>query len=372
MLQNRRERLEELTLEAQEMRAKRDLTKIQREEQEEEERREAEAQTRQEEAARRQAEIEIERERLEFEKAQERTRREREQAMEREKREVETELVAFTVRWMSKAREAISNSKYSWLSAAQRKEVLEGLEAEIEERDPVDEPRMAEILARTLEALVEPLKVERDAQERRQEVTRRALWSLAYNATEEEKARATAAIRDALRLLDRQSDETEMRMAAQKAVKPVCQAVEKRLLDARLLDWAIIQLPWDRTESDKLRIRRECSEILAELPLDISEAEAKEAMEPTIREVREEIEKKQADKARKERKDTLIQQGLAEISTYLAELEHEDEISEEDYLDPELTASLSKAVRSGLESELSGDETALEVRHLTREIIDEE
>jgi len=86
VLRNRRERLEELTLEAQEHRARRELTKLQREEQEETERREAEAQARQEEAEERRAEIELERQRLERDKAEERHRRQREQEEERERR----------------------------------------------------------------------------------------------------------------------------------------------------------------------------------------------------------------------------------------------------------------------------------------------
>jgi hypothetical protein len=50
VLQNRRDRLEELTLETQELRAKTELGKLRREEQEEAEQREAEAQEREEEA----------------------------------------------------------------------------------------------------------------------------------------------------------------------------------------------------------------------------------------------------------------------------------------------------------------------------------
>jgi hypothetical protein len=74
VLQNRRERLEELALEAQQHRARREPEKLRREQREEAERREAEAQAREEETVQRQAEIELERERLELEKAQERAR----------------------------------------------------------------------------------------------------------------------------------------------------------------------------------------------------------------------------------------------------------------------------------------------------------
>jgi serine phosphatase RsbU (regulator of sigma subunit) len=79
VLQNHRERLEELTLEAQEMRVKRELAKLQREEREEAEKREAEAQARKEEAAQRQAQLQLERERLELEQVEEWARREMEE-----------------------------------------------------------------------------------------------------------------------------------------------------------------------------------------------------------------------------------------------------------------------------------------------------
>ena len=75
VLQNRRERLEELTLEAQEHRARRELAKLRKEEQEEAERLEAEEEARDQAAAQRQAEIEIERERLRHERAKEIARR---------------------------------------------------------------------------------------------------------------------------------------------------------------------------------------------------------------------------------------------------------------------------------------------------------
>jgi excisionase family DNA binding protein len=372
VLQIRRERLEELTLEAQEHRARRELEKLRREEQQEAERLEAEAQAREDEAVQREAEIELERERLELERARQRARQEQEQAEEREKREAKQSLAAFRCRWQSKANEALSAYEFQWLSATQRKEVLGGLEAEIEKRQPPDEPRMGTILARSLEALVEPLRAERDAQERRQTLTEEALRSIPYLATEAEKVRATVAIREALRQLDSYADICEMRVAVQEAVEPVRLAVGKRLLDARLLDWAIRELPWSRTDRDETRLRRECAEILAELPLGTSEAEGQEALETTIREASAEIEKRQAEKDRQTRKASLIQHGIAEVSSCLLELKREGEISDEDYWDSEFTAHLKEAVRRGLDVDLTGDETATEVEAMVREIIDEE
>jgi hypothetical protein len=372
VLQNRRERLEELTLEAQELRQRREVDKLRAEDREEADRREAEAEVRQEEAARHQAEIDLERERLEFEKAAERERREREHAQEQLRREADRQLAAFRCRWQEKASEAVSAFEYRWLSAAQRKEVLEGLEAEIERRQPLEESRMAAIIARSLEALVQPFRAARDAQECRQKLTTEALWSLPFSATEGEKFKATAAIRDALARFDCSADESEMRVAAREAVQPFRQAVERRRLESKLLEWAIRELPWHRTDRDEARIRRECSEILADLPLDVTEAEGKEALEPTICEASDEIKQRQAEKDRQTRKANLIQQGVAEVSSYLLQLRRDEEIMAEDCLDSEFTADLEEAVRRGLQADLTGDETTKEVREMAREIIDAE
>ena len=110
----------------------------------------------------------------------------------------------------------------------------------------------------------------------------------------------------------------------------------------------------------------------ADLRDDATEEEAKEAQEPTIREACRIIERRQAQQERSERKESLIRQGVSEVARYLLELRQEDEISAEDYLDSALAADLRDAVKAELDAELTGDETAKEVRTLAREIIDGE
>jgi excisionase family DNA binding protein len=372
VLQNRRERLEELNLETQEHRARRELTKLQREEQEEAERQEAEAQSREEEAAQRQAEFDLERERLEHEKAQERRHLERERAEERARMEAEEESAAFRERWYDAAAQAVATPKLAWLAAAQRKETTEALEAEINRYQPADEPRMPAVIARSLEALVEPLRAERDAQERRQSLTKSVLWSLPCSATDGEKVQATDAIREALRRFDSFADVYEMRAAAQEAIQPIRRTVEKRTLDERLLAWAIRELPWSRTDRDAARIRRECAEIIGELAEDLSEPEGKEALEPTVREASAEIQQRQAEKDRQARKAGLIQQGVAEVLSYLMELTTKGEISNEDCWDSAFQADLKETVRVDLGAGLTGDEATKEVRQHVRKIIDDQ
>ena len=361
VLQNRRERLEELTLEAQEHRARRELARLRQEEQEEAERQETEAEAREQAAAQREAELEIERERLRHERTK-----------EMQRREAERQLAAFRCRWLDEANEALSAPQYCWLSPSQRKEILEGLEAEIEKRHPADEPRMATNLKRSLESLAEPFQRQQQAQEKRNRIMQYALLKLPYSATEAERVRITAAIRDALRCLDDDADECEMRVAAQEAMQPLCQAIKKRSLDERLIEWAVYELPWSRNERDEARLRRECAGILGELPEDVSEDEAKEALEPTVSEACQEIEERQARKQREAQKANLIQEGVAEVTHYLWQLKQDGEISTEDYWDMELRTDLGESVREELESELSGEETTKQVKAIARQIIDEE
>jgi excisionase family DNA binding protein len=292
VLQNRREHLEMLNLEVQEHRTQRELEKMRAEEREEAERRRAEAEARERETAQRQQQLELEREALERQKAE-----------DRRQREAEQRLATLRARWLEVAAHIVSEARYGWLTAPQRKEVLDALEAEIESRQPTeDHGYMASVIVHTLLAALEPFETERNAQERRRRLTQAVLWKLPYSATDAERAQATTAVREALKRFDAMADETEMRVAAQQAIEPIARAIEKRLLDARLLNRATVSLPWSATDQDKARVRRECAEILAELPQDLSEAQAKEALEPTIQEAHCEIKARETPAKRTPRK----------------------------------------------------------------------
>jgi len=359
VLQNRRERLEELTLEAQEVRARRELAKLQREDEEEAEQQEEEEEAREQEAAERQAELEREQEQLEREQAQERARKEAERA-----------LATFRCRWLQEAHHALADPQCYWLSAAQKKEIIDAVETEIGKRQPSDALRMATILAHTIAALMERFQAERQAQKCRQQIIERALWSASVFATDQEKARATVAVREAVGRLDADASEDELLTLAKEAVRPIQQAIERRRSKERVLNWAIQQLPWRKTELDAVRVRRECGEILAELPEDFSEAEAKEAIAATVQEACQDIEERHASQQRQDRRKQLIEQGMAEISSYLYELEREGEITSDERLDSDFSQHIRTAVRRALESELTGDESNKEVRELVQQIID--
>lgn len=359
VLQNRRERLEELTLEAQELRAKREIEKLRREEAEEAEQLEAEAEEREREAAERQEALELEQARLDSEQAQQEARN-----------EAEGRLAAFRSRWLKVTADLLAAPSVRWLSAVERKEVLDVLEVEIARRQPQDEPRMTQIIANTIVIVVERLTAERQARERRKQIADTALCELSCWATDAERAQAAAAIRESLSRLPADAQEFEVRAAAQEAVKPVCHTVKKRLLDERLIAWAVRELPWGIEDRDKARIRRECAEIVAELPPDVSEAEAKAALEPTVTEAHQEVESRQAQKERRAKKARLVEQGVGEVQSYMLQLEREGEITSHENSDSEFADQLKAAVRRTLEAKLSGDETTKAVEKRVHEIID--
>lgn len=358
VLANRRERVEELALEAQELRAQRDIEKLRREQAEEQAQAEAEAEAQEHQAERDAEAVKLRRERLRLQEVR-----------ERERREAERRLAAFRCNCLKKATESLPD----WVSPRQRKEAFEALEAEIAKRQPHDEPLMPRILAEAVAGLIAPWEAERKAQEEREKATRQTLSALSVFATDAERARARAAIRKALETLPTNAEDFEICAVAKEVVQPIKQAVEKRLLDEQLIEWAVRELPlWGRAEEDEAHLRRECAEILAELPTDVSEAEAKDELRQPVRDARKEIEEREARKERKRRKAALIQQGLFEVPSYLLHLKSEGEISREEFWDSGLTADLTEAVKEALEGELIGDEDAGEVKEFVREIIDEE
>ena len=291
VLQNRRERLEELTLEAQEMRARRELAKLQREEKERVEQEQAKEEVRERDAEERRAEIELEREQLEHASEQERARKETAEA-----------IATFRCQWLEEANQALADARCDWLSAAQKKEIIDAVEVEIDKRKPRDSPRMVTILTRAIAALVERYDAQQTQQKQREHAITSAVSKLPFYATDADEARATIAAREAIRRLETDADESHLRISAEGAVRPIQRAVERGRLKDRLLEWAVQQLPWGKTELDALRVRRECAEILAELPDDFAELEAKEAMGPTVQEAAEEVEQRKARTERQSRR----------------------------------------------------------------------
>lgn len=358
VLKNRRERIEELALEAQELRARQEIERLRHDNDEEERQRTAEI-----EADERSAERAVESQRLRLERV--RIQRERQ---DRDRQEAER-LAMWRAKWLEKAMEKLPD----WLLPTQRREAVRAIESEISKRRPECESIIERVTQDTITEFIAPWEAERRTRQTRERATTQAIASLPWDCTDEERARAKAAIRKDLETLPPDAEEFEVYATAKEAVRPLKQAAEKRSFDERLIEWAIRELPlWGRTERDEAHLRRLCAEILEELPADVSEAEAKEELEPTIRQACEEIGERQARKRREEQKANLIEHGVSEVSNYLLRLKLDSAITDEDYRDSDFKADLKEEVREELESELSGEETIKEVQIIVRNLIDEE
>jgi len=112
VLLNRRERLEELVLQTQELRAKGELESVRREQAQEEAGRLADADELERQAAERREALALERERLAHE-----------EECERQRQEGVGQVAAFRCSWLEKANELLAAPELRWLSMAQRKEV---------------------------------------------------------------------------------------------------------------------------------------------------------------------------------------------------------------------------------------------------------
>lgn len=360
VLRNRREHVEELSLEAQELRAKREIEKLHREQ--EEQQAELEAQERQADREAEAAQLRLERVRIQQER-------------ERERHEAERRLQAFHTRWLREAEKFLQEFRFRldhpWLSHSQRRAILNACEVEIANRQMADELLMSAVIERTVNATIEPWEQMQRIVELQADAARVALWKLPSGATEQEKAQAASLIRQSLKKLPASAADFELRASAEEAIAPLCCAIERRKLVKEVTDLAVRELPWEATDADKNNLRRECIEALAELPADISEAEAREHAEELAQETSKEIEDREADRERERRKAQQVNRGVQEVFSYLLELKRDGKISSDELWDSTLRQQLEQAVQNELADELSGDEGSQEVEALARDIIDD-
>jgi excisionase family DNA binding protein len=217
VLQNRRERVEELALEAQELRAGHEIRKLRQEDA-------AEARQKREERQERAREAEQEAQRLELEQQQlEIQRHER-----AEHARAQAALRDFRQGWFAHADKLLAAFTYAWLTLPQRKEITEALEAEIAKHSPDDERRMERIVQNSLASFVAPLEAQREIARRCGHALDRVLLKISVSATPSERVRAEALAREALRQVPFDADADELLTKAQDAIAPVSRAIEDR------------------------------------------------------------------------------------------------------------------------------------------------
>jgi len=296
VLQNRRERVEELGLEAQELRATREIRKLRQEDAGERQQKQEERQQRAREAEQEAQRLELEQQQLEIEE------REREQQAR-----AQSALSHFRQRWLAHADKLLGPFTYIWLTAPQRKEVAEGLEAEIAKHGPDDEQRMQRIIEDALASLIAPLEAQRQIARRREQAVQHTMLSLSFRATVSERARAEALAREVLKQMPLDATPDELLLKAQDAVASIAHTVEDR--------------------------------------------EARQKREANKRE--------------------FIGNAFLAVSIYRRELEAEGNISRQESSDEEMWNSIKDDVRHQLSQKLTGDESPEEVEGLIHDMVDD-
>jgi len=299
VLQNKRERVEEKTLEAQELRIDRDVRKLRQEDAAERQQKQQDRQDRVREAEQEAQRLELEGQQLEIQR-QERAERARAQAALRD----------FRQRWLAHADKLLNGFlgaffKYNWLTPQHRKELAEALEGEIGKHGPDDEQRMSRIIQDTLASFVAPLEAQREIARRREEAVDRI--RLSFGATQDERLRARALAREAVKQMPVDATPDELLSKAQDAIAPISRVIE--------------------------------------------EHEAREKREAA--------------------KQEFIRWASLTVDNYKRELRDQDEISRQDYSDQALWGEIMEDVRDELSQELTGDESSEEVKELIHAVVDD-
>jgi excisionase family DNA binding protein len=236
VLQNRRERVEELALEAQELRAQHEIERLRRDNDEEEKQRKAEIEADERVAART---AEAQRLRLE------RVRIQREH-QEQERQETER-LAAWRAHWLEKAMGKLPG----WLSPSQRNEALLTLESEISKRRPECEGVMGRLTSDTIADLIAPWEAEREARELRERIVSAMLYNLPWGAKQDERIKAETLIRKALKTLPLTANEAECRDLARDSISDLRAAIdlrkateERRLRQVQLTNYGVARVGW--------------------------------------------------------------------------------------------------------------------------------
>ena len=274
VLQNKRERVEELGLEAQELRAGHEIRKLRQEDAAEARQKRADRQESARQAEQEAQRLELERQQLEIER-HERAEHARAQAALRD----------FRQRWLAHADKRVTGFpglcfRCPWLTPAQTKELAQALEAEIAKRSPDDEPRMQRIIEDVVDTFLAPLEILREIRRRREQALDRMLLKMSVSRTDSERVRAKALAREALRQVPLDATDDELLSKVQDAIAPISRAIEER--EARekreaakqeLIRWASITVGSYRRElhDERSITRQEASDekLWAEITEDV-------------------------------------------------------------------------------------------------------
>lgn len=314
VLQNRRERVEELALEAQELRARRDLRELQDEQAEAEERRRADAQ-----AAALAEKRELERLQLEAARDAERRRRERQQAQaERQHRKWVEQWAEFAVRSLPQS--APGEMQLAVHEAVEA--TLSKLALGREQPQGVVQRVVVAAVHEALELWKRKKEVQRAVEEARKQLP--ALAQYFFEPTEWE-IRAMQAAREAIAKLPADVSLAEMRAAAIEAGDRVraeyeaSKAAEQQRQTCQRLADSVYFL--DGTLAEDQAGRKAVKEALDKLPVGASRAELEQVKNAALEPFRAAIAERQAAAS----VAAQVEQHLSHVGAYLEELAANDE-----------------------------------------------
>ncbi|MGB6876221.1 MAG: helix-turn-helix domain-containing protein [Candidatus Acidiferrales bacterium] len=225
VLQARRERVEELNLEGQELRAQQQLGRLRAEQAEETARRATEEHERQ----------------VEREARRERSRSEREQ---QERKFAEQQAEQRRAEWRQRFLSTVAASLPAHLSVARREQLLDALETEFVRRGVAEDAGVALVGNVVIPRLLAFWDGEDRAVRMREDAERRAVREIrwARDSTEAEKAEAVAAVHTALAVLPFGASEAEMKAVAFSAVAPILDKLHERRERQRRINEAVTEV----------------------------------------------------------------------------------------------------------------------------------
>jgi excisionase family DNA binding protein len=311
VLQTKREGVELLNLEAQELRARRELERLRVEEAAEAERRAQEARARE---AERQRQVELARaQRLREER--ERTEQEGRRTREAQRIAAVRERTAWEDRWINYAKGCFPG----WLNFEQRQILLAAIQETVAECGPDD--NMYKIVADRIAELAAGWESERREAAKRKAIIEQSMSRLPAGASEVERSQVASDTRAALDKIPFGASDAELAAAVWAGVERMSKVVEER---------------------------------------KAAEAQAgKERRGAALRELSKSI---------------LVSAGVAHVSTYLHELHGAGEITDDALYDYEWGGQLERLVRNKLEAEFTGceDESREDAERIAEETVDEE
>jgi excisionase family DNA binding protein len=317
ILQAKRDRIQELLLEAAELRAKREIKKM----------REEEGDSGLDRRQKKQ-ELAIAQQRLTAESTREAEKR------ERERRQVEIN------NWRAgHVRRAMADAPV-WLSLQQHESVLSALRIFISDFNPEHESKITQLLAAEIKRLCVPLRNERDILAQRDALMTRSIFiQLPSDANANEKVQAAQRLRADLSILPLTASDSEVKSVITAGLESIQMTIKRRVDNERAESEARIAEERKRTERERSERERECQR-----------------------------------RQRKSHGDELASHAASHVVGYLSQLLAKGEISRTEFYDSELTDYLVKVVRDAAVAEFTGreEETFADAHELCEQVVDEE